>query len=53
MELFFGIATPVAIMVGNGVGAKNGILFKTAESLENTGKIKTVALDLDIYFDII
>ncbi|MBR5322191.1 MAG: heavy metal translocating P-type ATPase [Clostridia bacterium] len=40
-----GLATPVAIMVGNGVGAKNGILFKTAESLEVMGKIKTVALD--------
>ena len=40
-----GLATPVAIMVGNGVGAKNGILFKTAESLEVMGKIGTVALD--------
>lgn len=40
-----GLATPVAIMVGNGVGAKNGILFKTSESLEETGRIKTVALD--------
>lgn len=40
-----GLATPVAIMVGSGVGAKNGILFKTAEALEITGKIKTVALD--------
>ena len=40
-----GLATPVAIMVGNGVGAKNGILFKTAESLEVMGKIRTVALD--------
>ncbi len=40
-----GLATPVAIMVGNGVGAKNGILFKTAESLEQSGKIKIVALD--------
>ncbi|MBR0252223.1 MAG: copper-translocating P-type ATPase [Synergistaceae bacterium] len=40
-----GLATPVAIMVGNGVGAKNGILFKTAESLEQTGKIKIAALD--------
>ena len=40
-----GLATPVAIMVGSGVGAKNGILFKTAESLEQSGKIKIVALD--------
>ena len=40
-----GLATPVAIMVGNGVGAKNGILFKTAASLEETGRIKIVALD--------
>ncbi len=40
-----GLATPVAIMVGNGVGAKNGILFKTAESLEETGKAKIVVLD--------
>ncbi|MGN0467711.1 MAG: metal-transporting ATPase, partial [Acutalibacteraceae bacterium] len=40
-----GLATPVAIMVGNGVGAKNGILFKTAESLEETGKARIVALD--------
>lgn len=40
-----GLATPVAIMVGNGVGAKNGILFKTAESLEQTGKTETVVLD--------
>ena len=40
-----GLATPVAIMVGNGVGAKNGILFKTAVSLEQTGKVKLVALD--------
>jgi len=40
-----GLATPVAIMVGNGVGAKNGILFKTAVSLEETGKMQIVALD--------
>ena len=40
-----GLATPVAIMVGNGLGAKNGILFKTAVSLEETGKAKIVALD--------
>ena len=40
-----GLATPVAIMVGNGVGAKNGILFKTAASLEITGKTNIVALD--------
>ncbi len=40
-----GLATPVAIMVGNGVGAKNGILFKTALALEETGKINTVVLD--------
>ena len=40
-----GLATPVAIMVGSGVGAKNGILFKTAESLEQSGKIKIVALE--------
>ncbi len=40
-----GLATPVAIMVGNGMGAKNGILFKTAVSLEEAGKIQIVALD--------
>ncbi len=40
-----GLATPVAIMVGNGVGAKNGILFKTAVSLEQTGKTDIVLLD--------
>ena len=40
-----GLATPVAIMVGNGVGAKNGILFKTAASLEETGRMRVVALD--------
>lgn len=40
-----GLATPVAIMVGNGKGAKNGILFKTAVSLEQAGKINIVALD--------
>ncbi len=40
-----GLATPVAIMVGNGVGAKNGILYKTAVSLETAGRIQTVVLD--------
>ena len=40
-----GLATPVAIMVGNGMGAKNGMMFKTASSLEETGKIDIVALD--------
>ncbi|MDD6483692.1 MAG: heavy metal translocating P-type ATPase [Clostridiales bacterium] len=40
-----GLATPVAIMVGNGIGAKNGILFKNAASLEETGKVQIVALD--------
>ena len=41
----FGLATPVAIMVGSGVGARNGILYKTAASLEETGRIRTVVLD--------
>ena len=40
-----GLATPVAIMVGNGMGAKNGVLFKTAASLEETGRVEIVALD--------
>ncbi len=40
-----GLATPVAIMVGNGMGARNGIMFKTAVSLEETGKVQIVALD--------
>ena len=40
-----GLATPVAIMVGNGVGAKNGILFKTAEALQETGNTEVIALD--------
>ncbi len=40
-----GLATPVAIMVGNGMGAKNGILFKTSEALESAGKVQIVALD--------
>ncbi len=40
-----GLATPVAVMVGNGVGAKNGILFKTAASLEHSGKLRIVAID--------
>ncbi len=40
-----GLATPVAIMVGNGMGAKNGILYKTAASLEQTGRVEIVALD--------
>ena len=40
-----GLATPVAIMVGNGMGAKNGVLFKTSEALESAGKVDVVALD--------
>ena len=40
-----GLATPVAIMVGNGLGARNGILFKTSESLENTGRVDIVVMD--------
>ena len=40
-----GLATPVAIMVGNGLGAKNGILYKTSEALENAGRVQIVALD--------
>ncbi len=40
-----GLATPVAVMVGNGLGAKNGILFKTAAALEETGRVSVVALD--------
>ncbi len=40
-----GLATPVAIMVGNGIGAKNGILFKTSQALEKAGKVQIVALD--------
>ena len=40
-----GLATPVAIMVGNGIGAKNGILFKTSEALENAGRTQIIALD--------
>ncbi|WP_194611397.1 heavy metal translocating P-type ATPase [Clostridium vitabionis] len=40
-----GLATPVAIMVGSGMGAKNGILYKTAQSLEETGRVQIVALD--------
>ena len=45
LPLCTGLATPVAIMVGNGMGAKNGIMFKTAVSLEETGKMQIVALD--------
>ena len=40
-----GLATPVAIMVGNGVGAKNGIMFKNASALEEAGRIRRIALD--------
>ena len=40
-----GLATPVAIMVGNGMGARHGIMFKTAVSLEETGKMNIIALD--------
>ena len=40
-----GLATPVAIMVGNGIGARNGILFKTSEALESAGRVQIVALD--------
>ncbi len=40
-----GLATPVAIMVGNGMGARNGVLFKTSEALENAGKVQIIALD--------
>ncbi len=40
-----GLATPVAIMVGNGMGAKNGILYKTAQALEETGRVEVAALD--------
>ncbi len=40
-----GLATPVAIMVGSGIGARNGILFKTSETIENTGKVQIVVLD--------
>lgn len=40
-----GLATPVAVMVGNGLGAKNGILFKTSAALENAGRLQIVALD--------